>query len=97
MSNYNEIQDYEIRKQLMEDLKILNKSEKEEIFRIIKVTNTMFSENSNGIFFDISKLSQDTFEQIAKFLEFCKKNRRNFENREEEEKRAQEIINGMEV
>jgi hypothetical protein len=92
MSNYNEIQDYELRKQVLEDLKILNKSEKEEIFRILKVSNSLFSENSNGIFFDMSKLENDVFSQIIKFLEFCKKNRKNFESREEEEKRAQEIL-----
>ena len=92
MSNYNEIQDYELRKQVLEDLKILNKSEKEEIFRILKVSNSLFSENSNGIFFDMSKLEKDVFSQNIKFLEFCKKNRKNFESREEEEKRAQEIL-----
>lgn len=92
MSNYNEIQDYELRKQVLDDLKILNKSEQEEIFRILKVSNSFFSENSNGIFFDMSKLDNDVFSQIIKFLEFCKKNRKNFESREEEEKRAQEIL-----
>jgi hypothetical protein len=92
MSNYNEIQDYELRKQILEDLKLLNKSEQEEIFRILKVSNSFFSENSNGIFFDMSRLYIEVFGQIVKFLEFCKKNRKNFESREEEEKRAQEIL-----
>ena len=92
MSNYNEIQDYELRKQILEDLKLLNKSEQEEIFRILKISNSFFSENSNGIFFDMSRLDIEVFGQIVKFLEFCKKNRKNFESREEEEKRAQEIL-----
>ena len=43
-------------------------------------------------FFDVSKLSAETFDKIVKFLEFCKKNRKDFENREEEEKRAQENL-----
>ena len=92
MSNYNEIQDYELRKQVLEDLKLLNKSEQEEIFRILKTSNSFFSENSNGIFFDISKLGKDVFDRVIKFLEFCKKNRKDFESREEEEKRAQDIL-----
>lgn len=93
MSNYNEIEDYEIRKTFLENLKILNKSEKEELFRILTVTKSMYTENSNGIFFDVSKLSKDAFEQMIQFLEFCKKNREEFLNREEEEKKAQDILN----
>jgi len=93
MSNYNEIEDYETRKLFLENLKLLNKSEKEEIFRILTVTKSVYTENSNGIFFDISKLSQDAFEQMIQFLEFCKKNRQDFLNREEEEKKVQDILN----
>ena len=91
--SYNEVKDYDIRKQLLEDLKILNKQEQEEIFRIVKLSNTIFSENSNGIFFDISKLNNTVLEQILVFIKFCKQNRQNFTSREEEEKRAQEIVN----
>ena len=93
MSNYNEIEDYEIRKQFLDNLKILNKSEKEEIFRILTSTKSEYTENSNGIFFDVSKLSKETFDQMIQFLEFCKKNREEFLNREEEEKKAQDILN----
>jgi hypothetical protein len=92
MSNYNEIQDYEIRKQFLEDLKMLNKSEKEEIFRILKENSCIYSENSNGVFFDVSKLSQNTFNLMIKFIDFCKKNRKDFEIRENEEKKVQEIL-----
>jgi len=93
MSNYNEIEDYEIRKQFLNNLKILNKSEKEEIFSILTSTKSGYTENSNGIFFDVSKLSKETFDQMVQFLEFCKKNREEFLNREEEEKKAQDILN----
>ena len=50
MNNNQEQQDYEKRKQLLEDLKLLNKIEQEEIYRILKVNNASFTENSNGIF-----------------------------------------------
>lgn len=97
MTSYNEIKDYELRKQFLEGLKILNKSEKEEIFRILKNTKSSYTENSNGIFFDVSKLSDEAFDQMLKFLDFCKKNREEFQNREEEEKRAQEILSGLNI
>ena len=72
---------------------MLNKSEQEEIFRILKENEGFFSENSNGIFFDVIKLNDILFEKMLKFVEFCKSNRKKFESREEEEKRAQDIIN----
>jgi len=84
---------YELRKQFLEDLKILNKSEQEEIFRILKENDGIYSENSNGIFFDVTKINNVLFEKLLKFVEFCKNNRKDFESREEEEKRAQDIIN----
>jgi hypothetical protein len=94
--NYNDLKDYDTRKQLLEDLKILNKLEQEEVFRIVKNSNSLFTENSNGIFFDISKLNETVFEQLVIFINFCKQNRENFQTREEEEKRAHEIVNNLE-
>ena len=94
MNNNQEQQDYEKRKQLLEDLKLLNKIEQEEIYRILKVNNASFTENSNGIFFDVSKLNDEIYELMNKFLDFCKNNRKNFEFREQEEKKAQELIEG---
>ena len=93
MNNNQEQQDYEKRKQLLEDLKLLNKIEQEEIYRILKVNNASFTENSNGIFFDVSKLNDEIYELMNKFLDFCKNNRKNFEFREQEEKKAQDILN----
>ena len=93
MSSYNDIEDYELRKHFLENIKILNKSEKEELFRILTITKSSFTENSNGIFFDVSKLTKDTFDQMLQFLEFCKKNRQEFQQREEEEKKAQDMLN----
>jgi len=83
---------YEKRKQLLEELKLLSKIEQEGIFRILKTTNSSFSENSNGIFFDISKLTDEAFDQMRQFLDFCKQNRQAFEDREKEEKLAQEML-----
>lgn len=93
MVEVEDIYSYDSRKQLLEDLKVLNKSEQEEVFRILKLNDGIYSENSNGIFFDVTKLSDSLFEKLLQFVEFCKNNRKEFENREEEEKKAQDIIN----
>jgi hypothetical protein len=63
------------KKQCLEDLKMLGKDEYEEVFRIIKRNNVEYSENSNGIFFDLNSLSDDVFLKLVKFLDLCKAQR----------------------
>jgi hypothetical protein len=75
-------QEYEDRKRCLDELKKLVKSEQEQIFTIIKRFNIEFSENSNGIFFDLSRVSQEAFNEIQKFIIFCQENRKEFELRD---------------
>ncbi len=66
---------YEDRKLFLEQLGQLSRAEQEEIFRIIKRHNDSYSENTNGIFFDVSALRDKTFESLHEFMMFCMKNR----------------------
>ena len=75
---------YEERKKVWETIKTLVKSEQEELFRILRRNEAEYSENSNGIFFDVTKLKQSVFEEILKFINFCESNRQNFEQRDQE-------------
>ena len=77
-------EEYEERKTFLEELKRLVIVEQEEIFRILKKNNCDFSENSNGVFFDLSKVPQEAFAQMKSFLSFCQANRKNFEIRDRE-------------
>ena len=72
---------YEDRKQVFENLKLLVKPEYEEIYRIIRKTRENYTENSNGIFFDLSTISDETFISIKEYLDFCLKTRQEHENR----------------
>lgn len=87
-------QEYEERKLFLEELKNLVKSEQESIFYILKSDHCEYSENSNGIFFDVSKLTPAIFTKMRDYMEFCKKNRDSFIEREEEERKASEILSG---
>lgn len=87
-----EAQEYEERKIFLEELKRLVKSEQEAIFRLLKSEKADYSENSNGIFFDVSKLSTPIFKKMKEYMEFCRKNRDEFTQREEEERKAQELL-----
>ena len=65
-------EEYEERKTRIGDLKTLAKSEKEHVFRILKNCGEDFSENSNGIFFDVAALKPGTLTKMSEFLKFCK-------------------------
>ncbi len=66
---------YEERKRVFESIKVLVKTEQEEVFRIIRKTKENYTENSNGIFFDLATVSDDSFNQIKEYIEFCLKTR----------------------
>ena len=75
--------DYEQRKQVLDDIKNqgLTKEEYEELFRIVKRNNIEYSENSNGVFFDLNTVPDDVIEKIMGFLQFCKEQRKSEEVR----------------
>lgn len=66
---------YEDRKKIFDHIKVLEKPEQEEIFRIIRKTKESYTENSNGIFFDLSVITEESFSQIKEYLNFCLKTR----------------------
>ena len=76
---------YEKRKQFLEEVKGLDKEEFQEIFRIIKKNGVEFSENSNGVFFDLNQISDEIFQKLKSFMDYCKT------QRSEENKRKEEI------
>ena len=73
--------EYELKKQMLEEFKLLSKEEYKEIFRIIKHNNIQYSENSNGIFFDLSLCPTDVFQKLLEYMELCKTQRKNEESR----------------
>jgi hypothetical protein len=85
-------EEYEERKQLLEELRTLIKEEQEQIFRILKRANIEFSENNNGVFFDICIVPKDIFQKMKEFMTLCQKNRESFVEREEEQKRLLELL-----
>ncbi len=84
--------EYDDRKAVLEDIKKLVKSEQESLFTILRNEKIEYSENSNGIFFDLTKLSHSAFRACKEYIEFCRKNRDNLQTREDEQRKAQDII-----
>jgi dsDNA-specific endonuclease/ATPase MutS2 len=72
---------YDERKRVFDTMRLLVKPEQEEVFRIIRKMKENYTENSNGIFFDLNMISDETFDQIKEYLRFCLKTREEHEDR----------------
>jgi len=72
---------YEERKEFCKELTTLSRPELEEVYRILRREGGEFSENSNGIFFDVASLPAQVFDALWKFLQFCKSNAKDLEER----------------
>ncbi len=77
----NRMDDYEQRKEFCKEMNNLSRSELEELYRILRREGGLFSENSNGIFFDVAALPAPVFDALWKFLQFCKSNAKDLEER----------------
>ena len=76
--------EFEQRKKMFEQIKQFNRTEQEELYRILRRNNEEMSENRNGIFFDLMTVKQTTVDKIQEWIDFCEKNRTTFETREKE-------------
>lgn len=70
-------------KQKIEELPTENQK---AILKIIKEDDVMFSENVNGVFFDIVNIETDTLRKIQSYLDFCDKSEEYLEERVKNEK-----------
>jgi len=66
---------YQERRKLYDNLSLLVKSEQIEIFKILRKNDENYTENSNGIFFDILTVSDKTYRDMSSFMDFCLKTR----------------------
>ena len=74
--------EYERRRIFLDSLKKLHTSEYVDIVRILKQEQVVYSENTNGIFFDVAQLPQKTFDVLEKYMNFVHKNREELSIRE---------------
>ena len=65
-----------IRKQIRDKIGKLSFTEHEEIFKILETHSIDFTQNKNGTFFDISKIPDDIFSTLEKFVDFCINNKK---------------------
>ena len=66
--------EYERRRQFCDALKSMSKPEFIEIARILRRHRVTMSENRSGLFFDMSKISDEVFADLLQFREFVNQN-----------------------
>jgi len=81
MSGLLTTEEYNRRKQFLEEILSLTNAELIEIVRILRAHKFVYSENTNGVFFNIAAVSQSLFEELNKFIQFTKTNRTSIEDR----------------
>lgn len=82
-------EEYEARRRFLDELKSLSKLQHQRMFELVKQQGIEYSENSNGVFFDISKLSKEAFTALQTYIEYCRTVQEEEVAREEEERKAQ--------
>jgi hypothetical protein len=75
-------EEYNRRKAFLDSLKGLTKAEYVEIVRILQKHQAPFSENHNGIFLNLTTMTQEVFDDLEKFLVFTQSNRQKLSDRD---------------
>ena len=75
--------EYERRKDWLSAIANLSRSEYIEIVRMLKKHGEEYSENNNGIFFNVASVKQETFDALQLFLEFTIQNKKELADREQ--------------
>lgn len=84
--------EYERRRTFIETIKAMSRPEHIEIARILRKHSVAMSENRSGMFFDLTKLSQEVFEELLQFHAFVVRNNEELDKRDLELKAAGEEV-----
>lgn len=55
----------------------LDTTEMEELFKMLHRNGCQYTTNNNGVFINLSRLSEDLLDRIEKYIEFCNESRQN--------------------
>ncbi len=59
------------KRQLLEKIARLTKTAHEEIFKMAKIAGICFTQNKNGVFFNMTLMTPELITQIENFVDFC--------------------------
>lgn len=64
------------KRSLLEKINKLTYTEHDEIFKLLRNNSTPFTQNKNGVFFNLSSVDEKMLMQIDQFVDFCLKNKK---------------------
>ena len=85
------------KKKLIELVKNLSKLEYTEIFNIFQEDNCSYTGNSNGVFINLTNVSEDTINKIFDFIDFIKKKKKELLDKENILENIKKDINEIEI
>ena len=88
-NNFNNEKLNDLKKQILN----LQENQYYEIIKILNKFEGKYSQNKNGIFINMNKLSDTIIEEIEKFLVFCKSNNKYLEKNDNKIKEYYNLIN----
>ena len=68
------------KKELRDKINKLSHTEHEEIFKILKNKELDYTQNKNGVFFDVSLLTNEIAQEIDQFVVFCMANKKELDD-----------------
>lgn len=67
------------RRQLMQRTQDLGPTEHEEIFKIIRDCDVEHTQNNNGVFVNLTRVSDDVVDRVRRFVDFCIENKQDLD------------------
>ena len=81
-------------KEIQTKIQEMDDDNQKAVLRIIQEDNIMYTENTNGVFFDIMTLQKETLDKIIKLIEFCDNCNEYLTQRDKEQT---DIKNGIDI
>ncbi len=85
-------EEYEDRRAFLEELKRFSKTEQLKVLELLRAGKEDYSENSNGVFFDVAKVSSATFAKLQEYRTYCRTVREELADREEKTQQVSNLL-----
>ena len=59
------------RKYILKHIEILSKEEQKELFKIVHTNKTTYTRNNNGVFVNLSWVSDNVIDKIYNYIKYC--------------------------
>lgn len=70
------------RKYILKHIEILSKEEQKELFKIVHTNKTIYTRNNNGVFVNLSWVSDNVIDKIYNYIKYCLLSHNAIENAE---------------